>query len=335
MFVLNMSLCILFYRYKSFSWRDVWLSSGFKSGRHVRGQNESNSYNAYRVVLRRKNNSMLTFVQSDFYPNHLEAARAKYEPIIRRFGELLEMAENSAALYNLIMNEPGSRRIQLLRIFKKYVTPDISVEMLNRAGKTSVLIQNFGDRFRSIETVRQRFQSRPRPDEALIAVLREYETRGEKGYRLTSIFFDWFRRTHTDHFILEGPERAGKDIELREVFHDYPKLRPVDFVIRSLQNVPLVIGFARYDSDRGGAQEDDRTGGYGNAVREILEYSKAKGARLKILFLNDGPGLLLGSMWRDYTLLEDMAPGRVMVVTLKMLDERVTQEWIQSEVTVE
>lgn len=102
-----------------------------------------------------------------------------------------------------------------------------------------------------------------------------------------------------------------------------------------MQNVPLVIGFARYDSDRGGAQEDDRTGGYGNAVREILEYSKTKGARLKILFLNDGPGLLSGSMWRDYTSLEDMALGRVMVVTLKMLDERVTREWIQSEVTIE
>ena len=40
-------------------------------------------------------------------------------------------------------------------------------------------------------------------------------------------------------------------------------------------------------------------------------------------------------MWRDYTSLEDIAQGRVMVVTLKMLEERVTREWIQSEVTVE
>jgi hypothetical protein len=30
-------------------------------------------------------------------------------------------------------------------------------------------------------------------DEHLIAVLREYETRGEKGYQLTNKFFDWFR----------------------------------------------------------------------------------------------------------------------------------------------
>jgi len=31
-------------------------------------------------------------------------------------------------------------------------------------------------------------------------------------------------------------------------------------------------GFARYDSDRGGAQEDDRTGGYKNCADEILTY---------------------------------------------------------------
>src|SRR5919198_4047706 len=119
----------------------------------------------------------ITFVESDFYPNHLEAAKIKYEPIIKKFGELLVTATDSSGLYNLIMREPSNRRNQLLRIFKKYVSPDISVEMLKRAGKTSGLIQNFGDRFRSIEIVRQRFQLRPILDEALIAVLREYETR--------------------------------------------------------------------------------------------------------------------------------------------------------------
>jgi hypothetical protein len=55
------------------------------------------------------------------------------------------------------MKEPGNRRVQLLRIFKKYISPDISVEMLKPAAKTSILIQHFGDRFRSIEIVRQSF----------------------------------------------------------------------------------------------------------------------------------------------------------------------------------
>jgi hypothetical protein len=113
---------------------------------------------------------------------------------------------------------------------------------------------------------------------------------------------------------------------------DYPKdRRPVDFVITEEGKAePLVIGLARYDSDRGGSQEDDRTGGYRDFVTEFLKYSDAKGLHLKILFINDGPGLLLGSMWKDYCEVEESGKGRVMVATLKMLDERITAEWIRS-----
>jgi hypothetical protein len=46
--------------------------------------------------------------------------------------------------------------------------------------------------------------------------------------------------------------------------------------------------------------------------------------------LNDGPGLLLGSMWNDYANLEKYGQSRVMVCTLKMLDERFTQSWLDS-----
>jgi hypothetical protein len=33
-------------------------------------------------------------------------------------------------------------------------------------------------------------------------------------------------------------------------------------------------------------------------------------------------------MWRDYGELEHGAPGRVMVATLKMLDDRFTEGWM-------
>jgi hypothetical protein len=46
--------------------------------------------------------------------------------------------------------------------------------------------------------------------------------------------------------------------------------------------------------------------------------------------LNDGPGLILGSMWDDYADLEQNGQSRVMVCTLKMLDERFTQSWLDS-----
>ena len=52
----------------------------------------------------------------------------------------------------------------------------------------------------------------------------------------------------------------------------------------------LAIGLARYDSDRGGAQEDDRTGGYQNCADEILNYAKKHKLRTKVIFINDGPG---------------------------------------------
>ena len=116
-----------------------------------------------------------------------------------------------------------------------------------------------------------------------------------------------------------------------EVFEDYPKPdRPVDFVIKDGGQV-LAIGLARYDSDRGGAQEDDRTGQYREVAQEILGYANSHRMRhLKVIFVNDGPGLLLGSMWDDYAYIEDRWPGRVMVVTLRMVPDRVTAGWLRS-----
>jgi hypothetical protein len=50
-----------------------------------------------------------------------------------------------------------------------------------------------------------------------------------------------------------------------------------------------------------------------------------------VIFLNDGPGLLLGSMWEDYSKIEERHNGEVKVVTLRMIDERLTEEWIKGE----
>lgn len=92
----------------------------------------------------------------------------------------------------------------------------------------------------------------------------------------------------------------------------------------------LVVGFARYDSDRGGAQEDDRIGGYANCADEILTFAQSRGLNLKVLFLNDGPGLLLGTMWNDYASLERRWPGKIMVLTLRMVPERLSMHWLLS-----
>ena len=157
----------------------------------------------------------------------------------------------------------------------------------------------------------------------------EYKARGKKGYDLTEEAFRILRKQFPGCTLL-GPERAGKDVPLGSVLPNYSKPdRPVDFVLKRRSTV-LAIGLARYDSDRGGAQEDDRTGQYREVVDEVLAYADANGMdTLKVVFVNDGPGLLLGSMWRDYADLEDRGRGRVRVATLRMMPERITPQWVE------
>lgn len=66
-------------------------------------------------------------------------------------------------------------------------------------------------------------------------------------------------------------------------------------------------------------------------AKEILEYAEQNNVSLKVIFINDGPGLLLGSMWDDYAKLENISPENIRVVTLRMVKERVTNIWLRSE----
>jgi len=59
-------------------------------------------------------------------------------------------------------------------------------------------------------------------------------------------------------------------------------------------------------------------------------YVQKHNLRTKVILLNDGPGLLLGSMWDDYSKLEESYLDKVMVLTLRMVPERLTLEWLQS-----
>lgn len=188
-------------------------------------------------------------------------------------------------------------RIQLARVFRKYVSPNTPVEMLKKKTSCEKIIEYFGKEFRPIQEVQKAYKARPIPDEALCAVLWEYKDRGKKGYDLTAKLFKTLREKFP-FLTVKGPEGAGKDILLHDIFTGYPNLsRPVDFVIYDEDKTILAIGLARYDSDRGGAQEDDRTGGYFNCAQELFMYTKLNKLRTKLIFLNDGPGLLLGSMW--------------------------------------
>src|SRR5205085_7270758 len=134
---------------------------------------------------------------------------------------------------------------------------------------------------------------------------------------------DWFEVKFEEHYTIKGPRRAGPDVMLNKVLPGYEHDTPADFLITRRDKTPLVVGFARYDSDRGGGQEHDRTGGNSQKVPVILKYAEEYGVPLKILFINDGPGLLAGKMWRVYASLENSGHGRVMYNAPGKLDRGI------------
>lgn len=273
----------------------------------------------------------ITLASGEYYPDILEDACLLYEPVLVMFGQLLKSSESSQRFFLLIADVPEPwMRVQLARVFKRYVSPSTSVEMLKIKSKAQEIVDQFGNKFRPVHEVQAAFTARPMPDEALCALLWEYKDRGKKGYDLTERLFDMIN-SYFPELHLKGPKRAGQDIRLGEVFADYPyPNRPVDFILYDTNEKDiLAIGLARYDGDRGGAQEDDRTGGYSNAANEILSYAESHNLNIKVIFINDGPGLLLGSMWDDYARLEQSWPEKITVATLRMVPERITYEWLR------
>jgi len=286
------------------------------------------SFNDYRD----EGHLWITLSTGEYYPDVLPLACELYKPVLITFGQLLKSAHSSTDLFMAIAStNPQWMRIQLCRVFRKYVSPETPVEMLKKKSAANEICNRFGKGFRAVTEVQSHFSARPMPDEALCAVLWEYKDRGQKGYDLTERLFTIIREQFSDLRII-GPERAGKDVIMGELFKEYPKPdRPVDFVL-FYRDTPVAVGLARYDSDRGGAQEDDRTGQYRDCANEVVQYSKTKRKNLKVIFLNDGPGLLLGSMWRDYAYIENLWPGLVKVVTLRMFPERISIDWLLSKV---
>lgn len=280
--------------------------------------------------FRKDAHNWITLATGEYYPDILQEACELYKPVLVLFGQILKRSETSERLFmNLCDVSEGWMRIQLARVFRKYVSPDTPVEMLKKKTIARSICEQFGEVFRPIHEVQAAFDSRPIPDEALCAILWEYKDRGKKGYDLTEKFFAMLREQFP-YFKIMGPERAGKDILLGSVFPGYPNpRRPVDFIISNNKGGIIAVGLARYDSDRGGAQEDDRTGGYKNCADEILTYCQEHRMNTKVIFLNDGPGLLLGSMWLDYSEIEQRWDGKIMVLTLRMVPVRLSREWFE------
>ena len=288
---------------------------------------------SFRDYTPEKRRNYITLSTGEYYPDILQDACRLYTPVLETFSNFLHSSESSSALYMSLSKVPNSwMRIQLCRIFRKYVSPETPVEMLKKATLAKKICKDFEHGFRPIQIVQERFDSRPNPDEALCALLWEYKDRGKKGYDLTEKFFSVIQEKFPEVEIW-GPKRSGSDIQAISFWKDYLNpSRPLDFVISSKnKKIIYAVGLARYDGDRGGAQEDDRTGGYKNCSDELIRYIDSHKLKTKIIFLNDGPGLLLGSMWEDYSKIEERYPEQIKVLTLRMINERLTKKWLMSK----
>lgn len=166
---------------------------------------------------------------------------------------------------------------------------------------------------------------------ALTSLIGEYDDRGKQGYILTDLFFTWFEDKFSNIFTIEGPRGAGKDIQLSSVFEDFDSDYACDFIIRDHQTQSvLAVGFARYDSTRGGSQSDDRTGGNNDKVMKAHEFNGSDENQFKVLFLSDGPGLTHKDTWEEACLLDGKLNDRVRVSTLKLADHRILESWLRS-----
>jgi len=258
----------------------------------------------------------------------------KYERDIFLFANMIADSNSSdELLFEIRRLKNKDVRMTLLKLFRRCVSPVLDTEMTKKITKirTEDIIRNYGKSFKDISILKKQFKSY---DEkivyALCALLGEYDSRGQLGYQLTDVFFDWFENEFSNDYQITGPRGAGRDVELAAFIPDFGYSYPCDFIIKDLSDNVIAVGFARYDSTRGGSQADDRTGGNSDKVWKAKEYYERTGNKFKIIFLSDGPGLAHRDIWIEACKLDVLWDDNVRVTTLKTLSQRVTYEWLSN-----
>lgn len=268
------------------------------------------------------------------FPEILAACQQKYAPDIETFKKLINSSDSSSELLHKIRNKQfnSQQRMSLLKMFRRSVSPVLDTEMAKKISvPTEKLVGALGHTFKPIGILKGQFSKlTPHEESALAALIGEYDTRGQLGYILTGLFFDWFEDNFKNEFDIKGPRGAGPDIELSSIFPNFNGNYPCDFVISCKNNAKkvLAVGFARYDSTRGGAQSDDRTGGNADKVSKAKHFFDQTGIKFRILFLSDGPGMAHKDTWAEACSLDGAWDGNVRVVTLKTAGVRITPEWL-------
>lgn len=203
--------------------------------------------------------SVIAAIESGLrFPEVVPVMREKYEEAVRQFASLIAASSSSGELLGRIRTPqiPGDRRMALLKIFRRCVSGVCDTEATKKINTitTQSLVDNYGSTFKPISKLKEQVADLTDVFISVLAVsIGEYDNRGQQGYVLTGPFFDWFDEHFKDHLTIEGPRGAGPDIELSTVIPDFQGSCPCDFIIRKrLDRSVIAVGFARYDSTRGG-----------------------------------------------------------------------------------
>ncbi len=280
-------------------------------------------------------NSIITAIDTNIrFPEIVETLKQKYSKDIDLFISLINLSQSSADLLARVRSGDltSDQRMSLLKMFRRCVSPVLDTEMTKKISKvkTEDLVKNYGDSFKEIGLLKKQFGKISDDEKGTLACLiGEYDSRGKSGYVLTEYFFNWFNKKMGEEFEIAGPTGAGRDLQLNKYFEDFEHNFPCDFVIHERKTKKLcAVGFARYDSTRGGAQSDDRTGGNSDKVSKAKEYCAKKKINFKIVFLADGPGLAHKDTWEEACKLDHAWGDNIRVVTLKTSEEQITKKWL-------
>lgn len=270
------------------------------------------------------------------FPEKLEYSIRKYGGAIDVFASLVESSASTGELLRSI-RENGygpDMRMALLKMFRRCACLVCDTERTKKiqAVPTEELIEFFGDSFKPISTLKHDIRQLRRDESwraALAVLTAEYDDRGKQGYVLAEMFFEWFEHAFDQNWAITGPRSAGSDIELSSIADDFTDRCPCDFAVFHKDEL-MAVGFARYDSTRGGSQSDDRPGGNADKVNKIRRHYESTGRRIKVIFLADGPGLLHRDTWEEACELDDAWDGNVRVTTFALAHQRVTPEWLMA-----
>ncbi len=89
-------------------------------------KNKPKSFADYKADAR----NWITLSTGEYYPDILDDACELYKPVLVLFGQLLRSSESSTRLFLQIAEQSdGWMRVQLSRVFRKYVSPETPVEI--------------------------------------------------------------------------------------------------------------------------------------------------------------------------------------------------------------